>query len=234
MNPETSAAIEAMLRSPEARADLWARVQGFLTDERRARLEAALVQRTRLVSVALEDVYQGHNASAILRSCEGFGVQDVHVVEARNSFRANDEIALGAAQWLSVRRHTSSLALVAALRAEGRRLVATVADDAAPRIEDLPLDAPLALCFGTELEGLSPELRAAADLHARIPMFGLTRSFNVSVSVAVCLYELLRRVRALPEDHWRLDPEDRSHLLLRWVLRSNEAAQRVAAQLAAS
>jgi tRNA (guanosine-2'-O-)-methyltransferase len=224
--------VERLLASPEGRARLLARVEGFLTDERRARLDAALGQRTRLVCVALEDIYQGHNASAILRSCEGFGVQDVHIVEGRNAFQANDEISLGAAQWLTLRRHTSTLQAVAALRSEGRRIAATVADPAAPRLQDLPLDEPLALCFGTELQGLSPEMLAAADLRVHIPMCGLTQSFNVSVSVAICLFELLHRVRALPADHWKLDAEDAARLRALWRLRASDAAWRVAEEMA--
>lgn len=186
-----------------------------LTPERWARYQAVAAARTRHLTVLLEDLFQPHNASAILRTCDALGVQDVHVVETRNAFRPNDEIALGAAGWLDVHRHADPAAAVAALRATGHRIVAAaLRDDSLPPSE-VPLDRPLALCLGTEKDGLSATLLAAADVVVRIPMVGFTRSLNVSVSAGILLHHLLHRLRASPG--WELSAADQQTLLLRWL-----------------
>ncbi|MCK4543523.1 MAG: TrmH family RNA methyltransferase, partial [Spirochaetales bacterium] len=115
--------------SPEIQRDLINYLIGFITPERHARMQAVLAKRTRYLTVVLEDLYQAHNASAVLRSCDGFGVQDVHIVEGRNSFRVNEEIALGTAQWLTLHRYkgrqNNSREAVKTLRKQGYRIVAT-------------------------------------------------------------------------------------------------------------
>ena len=204
-----------------------------LTDARLARMGSVAGERTRHLCVVLEEVYQGHNASAILRTCDCFGVQDVHAIEQRNRFKANDEIALGSAQWLDVQRWNAAnggrAACLAHLRARGFRIVVTSLGENTTTLEELPLEAPLALCFGTEKEGITPDLLAEADHRVRIPMHGFTQSFNVSVSAALCLHTLTTRLRhsSIP---WRLSADERDRLLARWVV----AQTRVAAPPAAT
>jgi tRNA (guanosine-2'-O-)-methyltransferase len=204
-----------------ARARLRAERVPQLTEARWARMREVAAQRTRHLCVVLEELYQGHNASAILRSCDCFGVQEVHAIETRNTFKANDEISLGSAQWLHLHRwgpaNGGGDACVARLRAEGYKLAATSLGPGVIPLEELPLDEPVALCFGTELKGLSDTLLQAADYRVRIPMYGFTQSFNVSVSAALCLHSITSRLRKAGES-WRLREEETELLLLEWLV----------------
>lgn len=197
-----------------------------VTAHKQRRCDEVLAQRTRYLTVALEDIYQPHNASACLRSCECFGVQDVHLLEGRYRFEANRDVALGAQQWLTLHRYrptgpdpsTATTAGLAALRDRGYRIVATALRDDAVPLRAVPLDRPVALAFGTEEEGVSPALLNAADAVVRIPMVGFTQSFNISVSVALCLYEMTTRLREERND-WMLSEGERAQLRLAWYTR---------------
>lgn len=217
--------------TPEARQRLRERLAELATPARRARLEEVLAMRTRRLTVVLEDVYQPHNAAAVLRSCDCFGVQDVHVLEDRNPFAPSPEVAMGAAHWLNLHRHPAGPAgtaeALAGLRARGFRLVATALGGDAVGLEEVPLDRPVALLFGTEERGLTDGALAAADLRVRLPMYGFTQSFNVSVCAALCLYELTRRLRRERED-WRLAPDEWEWLHLAWLMRSIPNGEKVA------
>ena len=209
---------------PEIQRDLINYLIGFITPERHARMQAVLAKRTRYLTVVLEDLYQAHNASAVLRSCDGFGVQDVHIVEGRNSFRVNEEIALGTAQWLTLHRYkgrqNNSREAVKTLRKQGYRIVAT-----SPRRNDVDLQdfdlsvGKTALFFGTEKEGLSNFLLEEADEYLKIPMDGFVESFNISVSAAIILHHLTLRLRS-SEINWRLPKKDTDELLFKWLCSS--------------
>lgn len=194
---------------------------GLVTPARLERMQSVLAERTRYAGILLEDIFQSHNASAVLRSCDALGIQDVHVVERNNAMKVNPEIALGSAQWLSLHRHRGADAdmgrICGDLKAKGYRLVATSPHADGWEIQSLPLDkGPLILMFGTELTGLSPEALALADEHVRIPMYGFVESFNISVSAAICLSQLSFRLResSLP---WRLTDAEKDEILLEWL-----------------
>lgn len=191
-------------------------LESFVPERKRALFEQLLGERTRWVTVVLEDVYQEYNASACLRSCDGFGVQDVHVVERRNTFEPDGQIALGSTQWLTLHRHDSTPDCLADLRERGYRIVATSPNEESRPLDELDVDAPLALLFGTEMRGLSETALAGADETVHIPMQGFTRSFNVSVSVALCLWHVTTRLRASTLE-WRLSPEDRAAVHREWI-----------------
>jgi len=196
----------------------------FVTEPRRRRMDRVLAWRTRHLTVALEDVYQPHNASAVLRSCEIFGVQDVHVVEGTNRFRPNKDIALGASQWLTVHGYRgdvgeSTRCCLQKLKEKGYRIAATTLQEDGIPLSDLGLQRPLALVFGTEEEGLSEEAHDLADTFLRLPMFGFTQSFNVSVTVALCLYHLTRRLHA-SDAPWQLSEAEKRDLKIEWLIRS--------------
>jgi tRNA (guanosine-2'-O-)-methyltransferase len=196
----------------------------FLTDSRRERIDQVLEERTRYLTIVLEDVYQPHNASAVLRSCECFGIQDVHIVEDRNTYSVNRDVVLGAADWLDLIRHRARegkgvRACCDELRAAGYRLVAaSPGEGSAVALDDVSVETPLAVLFGTEEEGLSAAAREEVAEHIRIPMFGFTGSFNVSVSAALVLRELTRRIRSSPVA-WRLSEEEKQSLRLKWYRR---------------
>jgi tRNA (guanosine-2'-O-)-methyltransferase len=204
--------------------ELLAFLESFLTAPRRRRLAEVLAARTDYVRVVIEDIFQPHNASAVLRSCEGFGIQHVHIIENRFRFAPNRDVALGTPKWLTLHRHRAKASdntreCLEELRAKGFRLVATAPRADALPLEELPLDRPLAVIFGTEKEGLSATALAEADLAMQVPMFGFVESFNISVCAALCLSSILRRVRS-ERDDWRLPAAEAHALRALWIRRS--------------
>jgi tRNA (guanosine-2'-O-)-methyltransferase len=206
------------------------RLSAFLTDHRRALFDRIATERTRHLSVVLEDTYQQHNASAVLRTCDLLGVQDVHVIERNARWSANEEIALGASKWVDTHHHNDPLACVSALRAAGRVVVATSPHGDSYTPEDVPIDTPLAIVFGTELRGISDALAEACDLRLRIPMHGFTESYNLSVSAGIVLYTVMRRLRASAVE-WRMSEADRIAMKLRWCRRSIDDAEAIERRL---
>lgn len=213
----------ADLREDE-RAAFATYLEGFVSEKRRAGMAKVLGLRTRALTVVLENVFQPHNASAVLRSCECFGVQDVHLIEDRYAFRPSKGIALGAAQWLSLHHYkgaegTCTPRCLDHLRTRGYRIAATTLGADAVPLHELPTDTPLALCFGTERHGLSTAALDRADLRVHIPMVGFTESFNISVSCALSLYELAPRIRRDCAD-WALSQSEKEELYRDWLVQS--------------
>lgn len=178
-------------------------------------------KRTRYLTVLLEEIFQEHNASAVLRSCDCFGIQELHVVESKNQYKVQRDIARGAGRWVDLFNYNEGpaplLDAVTKLKAQGYK-IAALTPDAELSIFDLALDEPVALSFGTEWEGISDEIREIADYKVAIPMVGFTESFNVSVSVALTLQAL--RQRLIESDiEWKLSPEDQTDIKLKWCQR---------------
>ncbi len=189
----------------------------FVTEHKRALMDNALKQRTRYLTVVLEDVYQAHNASAVVRSCDSFGIQDVYAIEKRHAFNTTNAISRGAAQWLTIHHFKETADCLHALREKGYRIVATSPSSAqANTLSALPLDQKTALIFGTERQGLSDYALSNADALVTIPMVGFTESLNISVSAAICMHDL--RQRLLQSDSaWQLTEEEKIEVLLEWM-----------------
>ncbi|MEM8640437.1 MAG: RNA methyltransferase [Cyanobacteria bacterium P01_G01_bin.54] len=188
----------------------------FITPERRARLDEILAQRTRHLTVVLEDLQLEHNASAVMRSCEAFGVQDIHVIEQGHEFNPNIFISMGTERWLTLHHYWDTASCFAQLRGQGYRILATSPHTSEISIRELPVKQPIALVFGNELRGISTLAQTQADGLVYIPMRGFCESFNLSVSTALCLYELTER---LPQEqpHWQLSPAQQQELRLAWL-----------------
>lgn len=206
-------------------------LQQFITEERWQTMNQVLDNRTRFLTVVLEDIYQPHNASAVLRSCDCFGIQDIHIIENENTFSPSKGVTIGADQWLSVQKYNSSDAdntkrCYQKLREEGYRIIATTphADDVT--IDKLAIDSKTALVFGAELTGLSEQAMELADGYTRIPMVGFSESFNISVSAALCLYELSTRLRKR-SDAWPLSTSKKLELQLEWLKTSVRASDKL-------
>jgi tRNA (guanosine-2'-O-)-methyltransferase len=212
------------------RRELEQRLAGVILPRRLERMEAVLARRTRRITVVFEDVYHPHNASAVMRTAECFGVQDVHVVEQEKRFRPSTDVVRGAARWLTLHRWRSFAGAATALRDGGFRIVATSVDPASVPLEEVDLGTPLALCFGTEELGLSAPALAEADLLVHVPMAGFTESLNVSVTAALCLRELTGRLRATRED-WPLSTQQRDELRLTWLMQEGNKARSLTVQL---
>ncbi|MEL6398192.1 MAG: RNA methyltransferase [Cyanobacteria bacterium J06626_4] len=212
--------------SPEA---VMAYLERFVTPERRAKMDAVLAHRTRQITVVAEDFHDPHNASALLRTCESLGLQDVHVVENFNTFKTRRGAASGAKKWITLHQHrepheNNTAHCLHQLRSQGYLLVATTPHDDAYTPETLPLDQKLAICFGSECYGLSDQALQMAGRQLKIPMVGFVESLNVSVSAALCLYTLTQRLRE-QGDNWQLSDRDRLDLRLQWLRQSAQHGQ---------
>lgn len=193
---------------------------GFMTERRAALFEQVLQNRTRYLTIVLEDIYQSHNTSAVLRSCDCFGVQDVHIIENSNPYEVNPDIALGSSQWLSLKHYNqgenNTRLCLQELRQKGYRIVATTPRMEAPTLDEFDIaSGKIALVFGTEKDGLTGEAVSMADQLVRIPMVGFTESFNISVSAALCLYHFTTAIRK-SEASWQLSEDERLDVLLDW------------------
>jgi len=202
----------------------------YVTENKREKMHTVLENRTRYITVVLEDLFQEHNASAALRTCDIFGIQDVHVVEAQYKFRPNSAIAMGSSKWVDVHRHTAITDAITKLKQDGYRIVATSPHRQSYALSDLPLDQKTALIFGSEQTGLSQEALEMADMYVKIPMYGFVESFNVSVSVALCLYDIIHRLHSSSYS-WQLSEEEKQDIMLAWIRKISPTAAALEKQL---
>lgn len=191
-------------------------LQSFLTERRVQLFDSVLRERTQHFSVAVEDVYQLHNTSAVLRSCESFGVQELHVIEEVNRKRIDREIAMGAQKWVDVARHHSVQECITSLKAKGYRIVATSPHKDAHTLENFDITDKAALFFGRETEGLSDIVMEQADDFIYIPMVGFTESLNISVSAAITIQYLMTKLKK-SEVKWQLSEEALFYKKLDWT-----------------
>lgn len=202
------------------RKKMLAYMESFITDNKSALFDSIIRQRTKHITVALEDIYQSQNASAVLRSCDCFGIQDVHIIENRYTYTINPDVALGASKWLNLvkynKQENNTLQCYKSLREQGYSIVATTPHNNNTLLDELPLENKIALVFGTELEGLSETAIGHADAYVKIPMYGFTESFNISVSAAIILHHLTEKLRA-SQIPWQLSEEESIDTRLGWV-----------------
>ena len=166
--------------------------------------------------MATEDVYQLHNTSAVIRSCDVFGVQDIHVVEEVNSKRIDREIAMGAQKWVDVHRYNSITDCITAIKAQGYQVVATTPHAQDCDLKDFDISKKSCFFFGRETEGLSDAVLEQADCFLKIPMVGFTESLNISVSAAIILQHVTSKLRD-SEIHWQLTQEEQDEKWLDWI-----------------
>ncbi len=214
-------------------------LRGFMTEERAATLERVLAGRTRYITVCMENTFHPQNASALVRTCEAFGLQEIHTIEEACRFTPNVNIVRGADKWVDIRRHVSTAGAISALRGAGYRIVATTPHrgDRTPESFDVAA-GPFALVFGTEHAGISDEVMAAADDFVRIPMYGFVESLNVSASAAILVRNLAERIRCGNtrgggnahgdiDIDWQLPESERAELLFRWMMYSVKDSVRI-------
>ena len=200
----------------------------FATEKRVATLEKVLADRTRYLTVVLEDIYQPQNASAVLRSADGFGIQDVHIIENNHEYNINPMVEKGASAWLNLHKYDSddnnTLKAIKKLKADGYRIVATTPHTDDVNLEDLDLSkGKIAIVFGTEVTGISDIVRAEADEFLKIPMYGFTESFNISVSAAISMHHIRLRLEQEKVD-WQLPKKESNEILLTWLSKTIKAS----------
>jgi len=191
----------------------------FITPNRREGFERVLANRTRHITIAIEDVYQLHNTSAVMRSCEVFGVQDLHVIEERFGKRIDKEIAMGAEKWVDIHRYQNANQCIETLRKKGYQIVITSPHIDANYLQDFDVSKKSAIFFGTEKNGLSPEIMNQADAKIKIPVVGFTESLNISVSAAIVIQDLMNRLRQTSID-WKLTEEELLEKRIDWTRKS--------------
>ncbi|MGZ3866353.1 MAG: TrmH family RNA methyltransferase [Bacteroidia bacterium] len=191
----------------------------FVSEERKKRFNDILKERLEHMHVVLEDVYQAHNASAVVRSADCFGIQNLHFIENKNKYKVSEEVALGASQWVNIHRHKNTTEALHQLKKQGFKIVATTPHTKDKTIYELDVTQKFALVFGTEQEGISKEVLDVADEFVKIPMYGFTESFNISVSAALCMHELSHRIREQVKDPY-LAEEEKSIVYFDWQKQS--------------
>ena len=190
----------------------------FVSDHKKEFVDRVLNERTRYVTIVLENIYQSQNASATLRTSECMGLQGVHIVENTAKYQLNIRVLKGADKWLDLHRYrtrgvNNTEICFSKLKSEGYKIyVADPAEDGVP-IDDLQVDQKIALVFGNELRGVSDYAIENADGKMRIPMYGFTESLNISVSVAISLNTIMKKLRASDVD-FRLTEEEKRLILL--------------------
>ena len=198
-------------------------LSGFITEERKKRFEQVLEYRTRHISIVLEDIYQSHNASAVLRSCDLTGVQDIHIIENQWVYDINPDIVVGSTKWLDLHKYNvnefNTPEAFDLLHSKGYKIVATCPHQNDYTPDTLPLDQPIAVVFGTEKTGLTDYALEHSDMYVQIPMHGFTESFNISVSAALLMYTLTQRLHK-SDIQWQLSEEEKQELRLDWTRKS--------------
>jgi tRNA (guanosine-2'-O-)-methyltransferase len=207
--------------TPELRRQIVEHLSEFVLKKRLEHFQSVLENRTRYITVVLEDIFQSQNASAVIRSCECFGVHDVHIVENANKFSVNPKVSLGSSKWLNIIRHNllenNSVEAIDHLKAEGYRIVATSPHFHHTMLGDLDLTkGKLALFFGSELNGLSSKVIENADELLKINTVGFTESLNLSVSAAICIHNLTSKLHK-SDITYGLSNEEKVVILHQWL-----------------
>ncbi|HLU85129.1 MAG TPA: RNA methyltransferase [Vicingaceae bacterium] len=197
-----------------------AHLLSFVSANKQAIFQEVITNRTNHFTVVLEDIFQPHNASAILRSCDVFGVQNVHIIENKNEYNINPKVVMGASKWLNIHHHNekqnNTQDCINQLRKDGYKIYATSPHAKSYLIENVPIEEKFALFFGTEKDGLSDLVLEQADEHVKIPMFGFTESLNISVSGAISMYEISKRLHS-STINWQLTDDEKTALLIEWA-----------------
>ena len=203
----------------------------FVVEKRRELFEEKIRQRTKHITVVLENIFQGRNISASIRSADCFGIQDVHIIENDNIFNDDSEVSMGAEKWITITRHNqqkhNSIDTIKELKAEGYQIIATTPHNTDCNLFDIDVrKQKVALIFGSEVRGCSDQTLALADKRMKIPMYGFTESFNISVSVSLCLQHLTYKLRKADSD-WKMTKNQQDKVMLQWLRNSIKASTQI-------
>jgi tRNA (guanosine-2'-O-)-methyltransferase len=202
----------------------------FVSEERYNRIQSIVKQRTRHFTIVVENLFQSHNMSAILRTAECLGIQDVHIIERDFEYEISKQVSLGSQKWLSIYRYNNLknniVSCLQSLKDKGYKVVATMPHKNNHLLDNIAINEKTAFLFGTELNGLTQEAIDLADEFVKIPMYGFTESYNVSVSVALTMMNVNERLRNSPIN-WLISPEEVLDLELDWLKKSIKDADRI-------
>lgn len=201
-------------------------LESILTEDRKARFLKVLSRRTNHFTIAMEDIFQLHNTSAVMRSCEVFGIQQLNVIEEKYGKSIDKEIAMGAEKWVDINRFASIQDCIDNLKTNGYKIIATTPHSDDGTLDDFDVTQKSALFFGTERNGLSQQVIDQADGFLKIPMEGFTESLNISVSAAIVIQNLTSRLRKSDVD-WKLSEAEILEKRLDWARKSIKDIKRI-------
>ena len=201
-------------------------LETILTDNRKQRFLNVLSKRTNHFTIAMEDIFQLHNTSAVMRSCEVFGIQQLNVIEERYTKSIDKEIAMGAQKWVDVNRFNSISGCIIDLKNKGYQIIATTPHENDCDLDDFDISKPSALFFGTERDGLSEEVLQNADGFLKIPMAGFTESLNISVSAAIIIQNLMSRLHK-SDIKWQLSEDEILIKRMEWAKNTIKDIKRI-------
>ena len=209
-------------------------LEQFLSSERIEKFDEVLANRTRHFTVAVENLFQSHNASAVMRNCDCFGIQDLHVIANRNAYELSKDVAMGAEKWVDMHsyyeKENNTQDCIDYVRSQGFQIVATTPHTNDIFLPEFDLTKKSAFFFGTERDGLSDIVMDQADVFVRIPMYGFTQSYNISVSAALVLHDLVTRLKRSDID-WQLTEEEILDKKVDWAVKSIKSGPQILKQL---
>ncbi|MFY0604388.1 MAG: RNA methyltransferase [Flavobacteriaceae bacterium] len=212
--------------------DLLVYLEGYLTEKRKHLFRKILEDRTRHFTVVLEDIYQQHNASAVVRSCDIFGIQNLHVIENKYVNKVSRHVAKGSQKWLTFERYNhdtdNTTTCINSLRKKGYQIIATTPHNDSCVLQDFDISKKSAFVFGVEKDGVSDEVMEQADGFLKIPMVGFTESLNISVAAAIILQNITGRLRESSVD-WQLTTEEKEILYFEWVEKTIKNVKKIKA-----
>lgn len=214
--------------------ELLVELEQFLTPSRIEKFRAILANRTRHFTVAVENIFQSHNASAVMRSCDCFGIQDLHVIANHNKYKLSKDVAMGAEKWVDMhsyyKKENNTQDCIDHLKAEGYQIIATTPHTNDVLLPDFDVTKKSAFFFGTEISGLSDIVLDQADAFVRIPMYGFTESYNISVSAALVLHDVVTRLKR-SDVNWALSDEELLDKKIDWSVKSIRSGEQILKQL---
>jgi tRNA (guanosine-2'-O-)-methyltransferase len=198
----------------------------YLTERRKELFKEVCSKRTKHFTVVTEDVYQLHNTSAVMRSCDVFGIQELHVIEEKLGKKIDREIAMGAQKWVNIHRHHSTDVCIDVLKKKGYQIIATSPHNKATELSEFDITKKSAFFFGKEKDGLSNTVLNNADGFLKIPMYGFTESLNISVSAAIVLQSVVSRLKDSDID-WKLTESEKKELIFHWTKMTIKSADQI-------
>lgn len=214
------------LKTQDLDLELFDYLQTYLTDRRKQLFADVLSRRTRHFTVVTEDVYQLHNTSAVMRTCDVFGIQDLYVVEEKLGKRIDREIAMGAQKWVTLHRRGTISECMDDLQSKGYQIIATTPHIDSTYLHDFDVTKKSAFIFGKESEGLSETVLNRADGFLKIPMYGFTESLNISVSAAIILQQVVTKLKQTNID-WQLSDEEKLEIGIEWTRKTIKSADEI-------
>tara|TARA_B100000900_G_scaffold384297_1_gene373001 strand:- start:934 stop:1602 length:669 start_codon:yes stop_codon:yes gene_type:complete len=214
--------------------DLLIELYKYLSPERIDRFESVLANRTRHFTVAVENIFQSHNASAVMRTCDCFGIQDIHVIANSNKYALSKDVAMGSQKWVDMhsfyKKENNTKECIDHLKEEGYQIVATTPHTNDVLLPEFDITKKSAFFFGTEIIGLSDIVLEQADVFVRIPMYGFTESYNISVSAALVLHDVVSRLKKSDID-WALSDDELLDKKIDWSVKSIRSGPQILKKL---